>query len=83
MTVSAITSVTDAAPAAKLVRLPDGEYTQASVLCDPTEPARLGLVKEADGNYGKPPLPPAAMAPSAQSPPTVLATLKSLKLGGE
>ncbi len=57
MTVSAISSVTDAA-AAQLVRLPDGEYTQASVFCDPTEASKLALVKEADGNYGRPPLPP-------------------------
>ncbi len=79
MTVSAISSATDAAAAAQLVRLPDGEYTQASVIGDPTEAARLALVKEPDGNYGRPPLPPPAIA---QSSSPVLATLDSLKLGG-
>src|SRR5208282_6688728 len=75
MTVSAIDPATDTA--AQLVRLPDGEYTQASVFCDPTEAARLALVKEADGNYGRPPLPPPAISPSAQSSSPVLATLES------
>jgi hypothetical protein len=82
MTVSSINPATDTA--AQLVRLPDGEYTHASVLSDPTEAARLALVKEPDGNYGRPPAPPLppAISPSAQSSSPVLATLESLKLGG-
>jgi len=80
MTVSAITPVTDAA--AQLVRLPDGEYTRASGSADPTEAAKLALVKEADGNYGRPPPPPPAITPSAQSSSPVLETLELLKLGG-
>ena len=80
MIVSAISSVTEAA--AQLVRLPDGEYTHASVLSDPTDAAKLALVKEADGNYGRPPPPPPAITPSAQSSSPVLETLELLKLGG-
>jgi hypothetical protein len=80
MTVSAITKVTDTT--AQLVRLPDGEYTHASVLSDPSDAAKLALVKEADGNYGRPPPPPPAITPSAQSSSPVLAALESLKLGG-
>jgi hypothetical protein len=79
MTVSAIKPVSDTA---QLVRLPDGEYTRASVSSDPTEAAKLALVKEPDGNYGRPPPPPPAITPSAQSSSPVLATLESLKLGG-
>jgi hypothetical protein len=80
MTVSAINPVSDTA--AKLVRLPDGEYTRASVSANPTEAAKLALVKEADGNYGRPPPPPPAITPSAQSSSPVLSTLESLTLGG-
>jgi hypothetical protein len=81
MTVSAINAVTDAA--AQLVKLPNGEYTQASVSCDPKDANRLALVKAPDGNYGRPPLPLPTVAPSAQSSASVLARLESLKLGGQ
>jgi hypothetical protein len=80
MTVSAIHPVTDTA--AQLVKLPNGEYTRASVFCAPTEAAKLALVKEPDGNYGRPPPPPPAISPPAQSSSPVLDRLESLKLGG-
>ena len=81
MTVSAIHALTDTA-AAKLVKLVDGEYTASSVMSDPRDASRIGLVKQPDGNYGAPTPPPSAAARAAQSSPTLLATLESLRLGG-
>jgi hypothetical protein len=80
MSISALTST--GASSAALVKLANGEYTAASVDKDQKDALKLGLVKEADGNYGTTPPVPAGSAASAQSSSTVLASLASLKLGG-
>ena len=76
-------SVSISAPAAatstaQLVKLPNGEYTAASVTADPKDAAKLNLVREKDGNYGT--TPPASAA--AQSAPAVQSSLSDLTLGG-
>ena len=60
----------------------NGEYTAASVQSDPTDAAKLALVKEKDGNYGTTPPTSPAQTPATQSSPGVQAALTSLKLGG-
>ena len=81
MTISGLQSAADAATA-KLVKLLNGEYTVSSVVADPTDAIRLGLVKEADGNYGLPAPGHSGGAASAQLSSTVLARLDLLKRGG-
>jgi hypothetical protein len=81
MSVSALpTSASASTPA--LVKMASGEYTAASVSADPTDATKLDLVKETDGNYGTTPPAPTGAAAAVQSSPTVLASLASLKLGG-
>jgi hypothetical protein len=76
MSVSAVGS---GAASAQLVRLTNGEYTAASVQANLTDATKLGLVKQADGNYGTTPPP----APSdARSSPSVLSALTAIRLGG-
>lgn len=77
MMVSTIHSFTDSA-ADKLVKLMNGEYTASSVISNPSDAIKLGLFKAPDGNYGTPPAPP-----SAGARPELLATVWSLKLGGQ
>ncbi len=74
-----ITSVSSAT----LVKLENGEYTAPSVAADPIAAAKLGLVKENDGNYGVVPPAPIDAAAAGHSSPAVLASLTSLSLGGE
>ena len=81
MSTSALSS-TDASSAA-LVKLANGEYTAASVDKDQKDALKLGLVKEADGNYGTTPPVPTGSAATAQSSSSVLATVASLNLGGK
>jgi hypothetical protein len=82
MSVSALPASTSTSTA-KLVELANGEYTAASVSADPTDAAKLGLVKEKDGNYGVATAPAASGGTAAaQSSSGVLAALASLTLGG-
>lgn len=82
MTVSALSAST-APSAAALVKLANGEYTASSVAADPAAAAKLGLVREKDGNYGAATaLPPPGGPTTAQSSSAVLASLASLTLGG-
>ena len=62
----------------------DGEYTAASVAQDPTDAAKLGLVKEKDGNYGTsaPSQVQASSSASSSSSSGVQAALSTLTLGG-
>lgn len=76
MTVSTIGS----AAGSQLVKLANGEYTAASVTADAKDAAKLGLVKEQDGNYGT--TAPAPSSANAKSSSTVLSTLTSMNLGG-
>ena len=78
MTVSAVSS---GAASSQLVKLPNGEYTAASVTADPKDATKLGLVKEKDGNYGT--TPPVPANPVSKSSPGVLASLSTMKLGGD
>ena len=81
MTVSALPSLTNTATA-KLVRLANGEYTAESVMSDPQDALKLGLMKEPDGNYGILPPAPFSSVGLAQTSQTVLMSLQSLTLGG-
>jgi hypothetical protein len=72
----------DAELAFRQVKMASGEYTAASVGADPTDATKLDLVKETDGNYGTTPPVPTGGAAAVQSSSTVLASLASLKLGG-
>jgi hypothetical protein len=78
MTVTAVSSGTTSS---QLVKLPNGEYTAASVTADPKDATKLGLVKEKDGNYGT--TPPAATTADAKTSPAVLSSLTTMKLGGD
>jgi hypothetical protein len=80
MSISALTS--SGATSAGLVKLANGEYTADSVNKDQKDALKLGLVKEADGNYGTTPPAPAGAA-SMQSSSSVLASLAALNLGGK
>jgi hypothetical protein len=66
-----------------LVKLLSGEYTAASVVADPKDATRPWLVKQPDGNYGASSPAPVSGSATAQSSRTVLASLDSLRLGGE
>ena len=81
MSTSALSST--GASSAALVKLANGEYTAASVDKDQKDALKLGLVKEADGNYGTTPPVPTGSAATAQSSSAVLATVASLNLGGK
>jgi hypothetical protein len=81
MSVSAVASA--GASNSALVKLANGEYTAASVSKDEKDALKLGLVKEADGNYGTTPPAPTGSAASMQSSSAVLASLTSLSLGGK
>jgi hypothetical protein len=78
MTISALPSSVPG-----LIRLITGEYTAASVVADPRDASRLWLVKQQDGNYGT--TSPALVSGLAmgQSSRTILASLDSLRLGGQ
>jgi len=66
-----------------LVKIGNGEYTAASVSTDQKDANSLGLIKEADGNYGTTnPSAASSGSASAQSSSAVLSALASLKLGG-
>ena len=82
MTISALPSSVGAS-APGLVRLIIGECTAASVVADPRDASRLWLVKQQDGNYGT--TSPALVSGLAtdQSSRTILASLDSLRLGGQ
>jgi len=60
-----------------------GEYTADSVAKDQKDATRLNLVKEKDGNYGTTAAAPVDSSPPVQSSSAVVASLSSLKLGGE
>ena len=66
------------------MQLADGEYTAASVTADPTDAAKLGLVKEKDGNYGTsaPTQVASGSSASAQSSNGAQSALTTLILGG-
>ena len=84
MSISALTSTAIATTtSASLVKLANGEYTAASVTADQKDALRLGLVLQKDGNYGTSPPAPTDGAGVAQSTSNVLASLSSLKLGGQ
>jgi hypothetical protein len=82
MTISALRSSVGASVPG-LIRLITGEYTAASVVADPRDASRLWLVKQQDGNYGT--TSPALVSGLAtgQSSRTILASLDSLRLGGQ
>ena len=82
MTISALPlSVGASAPG--LIKLITGEYTAASVVADPKDASRLWLVKQQDGNYGT--TSPARLSGlvTGQISQTVLASLDSLRFGGQ
>ena len=76
-----VTAVSTGTTSSQRVRLPNGEYTAASVNADQKDATKLGLVKEKDGNYGTTP-PAAATNADAKSTPSVLSSLATMKLGG-
>ena len=81
--VSVISSVSTTSSASALVKMANGEYTAASVTADPTDAAKLGLIKEKDGNYGTQSTQVAAGASApTQSSAGVQAALTTLTLGG-
>lgn len=82
MTVSALTTTT--ATTSVLSQVGNGEYSAASVSADPTDTAKLGLVKEKDGNYGtaNPNAVTATGSPASQSSTAVQVALTTLTLGG-
>lgn len=82
MTISALPSSVGASVPG-LIRLITDEYTAASVVADPRDASRLWLVKQQDGNYGT--TSPALVSGLAtgQSSRTILASLDSLRLGGQ
>jgi len=81
MSISALTST--GASSAALVKLANGEYTDASVAKDQKDALKLGLVKEKDGNYVTTASVATESAASAQSSSSVLTSLASLTLGGK
>ena len=82
MTISAVPSSIGAS-APGLIRLITGEYTAASVVADPKDASRLWLVKQQDGNYGTTSPARASGSAMGQSSRTILASLDSLRLGGQ
>jgi hypothetical protein len=54
-----------------LVKMVNGEYAASSVNVDQKDAIKLDFVKENDGNYGTPPIPPSNAA-AAQSSSTAL-----------
>lgn len=81
MSIAALTSAV--ASSASLVKLANGEYTADSVAKDQTDAIKLGLVKEADGNYGTTPPTPAGSSALVQSSSIVHTSLAFLTLGGK
>lgn len=81
-TAGATTALTAALPC--LVRVLADEYTPGSVAADPSDAARLGLVRTADGNYATPPLAAFGVlaAAAARGSAGVQAGLYGLRLGG-
>ena len=80
--ISAASSSTSTA-ATSLVEMANGEYTAASVAKDQTDAAKLGLVKEKDGNYGTAASSQVTPVSTASTlPSSVHLALSALKLGG-
>ena len=78
-----VAAASTAGASAQLVKLGNGEYTAASVTNDQKDATKLNLVKENDGNYGTTAPAPTDSSPPVQSSSAVVASLSSLKLGGD
>jgi len=78
--VSAASASTAATSA--LVKTANGEYTAASVAKDPKDAAKLGLIREQDGNYGTQSASQVSATPATKSTSATLSVLTTLTLGG-
>lgn len=81
---TALTATTAGLSIRTLIRVLADEYTPGSVAADPSDAARLDLVRAADGNYATPPLDALCVlaAAAARSSAGVQAGLYGMRLGG-
>lgn len=78
-----VAAASTTASSAQLVQMASGEYTADSVGKDQKDATRLNLVKEKDGNYGTTARAATDSSPPVQGSSAVVASLSSLKLGGD